>query len=452
MSAVHPGPTRTARRAAGIAILSLLGAVVVGGAGLLHSGLWRPVLAMLAIAASIVGAWYLLSRRGLARVIGALVVVGGFAAFVLITVTAEYGGLALVAAIALAALSSAAARYALAPSHREPDPVRAVRSGPVHVSAPAVLIMNPKSGGGKVGRFHLAEECRKRGIEPVVLEPGDDLRQLAVEAVARGVAVIGMAGGDGSQALVASVAARNDVPYVCVPAGTRNHLALDLGIDRDDVVGALDAFVSGVERRVDLATVNGLVFVNNASMGLYAKIVQSDAYRDAKVKTAADMLPDLLGPDTKSFDLRFTGPGGVRWPYAHMLLVSNNRYELDHLIGVGKRLRMDSGRLGVAAARIDGPGDAVTFISLETAGRIRRFSGWVEWETPTFVVDSANTVEVGIDGEAMLMEPPLIFQSLPGALRVRVPQGSTQGRYADQPARLAPATISALIAVAAGRG
>ena len=62
---------------------------------------------------------------------------------------------------------------------------------------------------------------------------------------------------------------------VCVPAGTRNHFALDLGLNREDVTGAVDAFAEALERRVDLATVNDRVFVNNCSLGLYAKIVQS---------------------------------------------------------------------------------------------------------------------------------------------------------------------------------
>jgi len=144
-----------------------------------------------------------------------------------------------------------------------------------------------------------------------------------------------MAGGDGSQALVASVAARHDVPHVCVPAGTRNHFALDLGLDRTDVVGALDAFTDGVERRIDLAAVNGRMFVNNASLGLYAEIVQSPDYRDAKVKTAASILPDLLGPDTAPLDLRYTGPDGQRHPTAQLILVSNDPYQLDYPGGRG---------------------------------------------------------------------------------------------------------------------
>src|SRR5204863_2867049 len=133
---------------------------------------------------------------------------------------------------------------------------------------------------GKRSPFGLDTQARARGVDPTVLRPGDDLLQLAEDAIARGAEVVDMAGGDGSQALVATVATRHDVAHVCIPAGTRNHFALDLGLDRDDVVGALDAFTDGLERRIDLARVNERVFVNNASLGVYAKVVQSDAYRD----------------------------------------------------------------------------------------------------------------------------------------------------------------------------
>ena len=121
-----------------------------------------------------------------------------------------------------------------------------------------------------------------------------------------------MAGGDGSQAIVAAVAAEQDLPYACVPAGTRNHFALDLGVDRDDVVGALEAFVDGGERRVDLAEVNGRVFVNNVSLGLYAEAVQRKGYREAKIRTILDTVPDMLGPEGSGLDLSWSGPGGTR--------------------------------------------------------------------------------------------------------------------------------------------
>jgi diacylglycerol kinase family enzyme len=311
--------------------------------------------------------------------------------------------------------------------------------------------MNPKSGGGKAERFHLVDECRARGIEPIVLRLGDDLLELTEDAIARGADVIGMAGGDGSQALVATVASKHDVPHVCVPAGTRNHFALDLGLDREDVVGALDAFHDGVERRVDLARVNGRVFVNNASMGLYAKIVQSQAYRDAKMKTAADMLPAMLGPDAEPFDLRFTGPDGSEYPSAHLILVSNDPYQLDHLIGRGTRERMDVGTLGVVTARIANATEAVTFVGLEAAGKIRSFRGWLEWDTPRFRVDSTAPVEIGIDGEAMLMDPPLVFESLPGALRIRLPKHAPGFAPAAASVPLNTSTIGALLRTVVGR-
>ena len=160
------------------------------------------------------------------------------------------------------AVSVGGARVAFSPWRSLPR-----RPPPSH----PVLFVNPRSGGGKATELGLAEEAEKRGIEAVELQPGDDLEQLVREAVGRGANGLAMAGGDGSQALVAAIAAEHDLPYACIPAGTRNHFALDLGVDRDDVVGALDAFVDGGERLVDLAEVNGRVFVNNASLGVYAR-------------------------------------------------------------------------------------------------------------------------------------------------------------------------------------
>lgn len=188
-----------------------------------------------------------------------------------------------------------------------------------------------------------------------------------------------MAGGYGSQALVATVAARHDIPHVCVPAGTRNHFALDLGLDREDVVGALDAFSDGVERRIDLATVNGRTFVNNASLGVYARVVQSPEYRAAKLKTALAMLPDLVGPAAGPMELSFAGPDATQYPAAQMILVSNNPYQLVHAGGRGTRERMDTGLLGIAVARIADAAGARRFVTLEMAGQARRFPGWLEW-------------------------------------------------------------------------
>jgi diacylglycerol kinase family enzyme len=285
-----------------------------------------------------------------------------------------------------------------------------------------VLIVNPESGGGKARRHDLVGECLARGIEPVVFQRGDNLFDVAEAAVERGADAIGVAGGDGSQAPVATVAVEHDIAYVCVPAGTRNHFALDIGLSGADVVGALDAFSDAVERRVDLGRVNGRVFVNNTSIGLYAEVVRSAQYRDAKAKTVTQMLPDLIGPGAEPFDLRFTGPDGAQYPTAHLLIVSNNPYRVKPPGAYGTRGAMDGGTLGVVAARIAEPKELVSFRALDAAGRIRSFHGWLEWATPTFRVDSDTRVDVALDGEPEEIDPPLEFETLPSALRIRLPQ------------------------------
>jgi diacylglycerol kinase family enzyme len=429
-----------------LALLGLAAALVAGVVALTQGALGRIVIVAVALAAAVAGAWYVVASRGAARLAGGVLAAAAVVAVVLVIVSGPANGLALELALVLVALSMVAAKYALGAPAAAPDATARV-AAPQH----PVLIMNRWSGGGKVDKFKLVDECGRRGIEPVLLERGDDLLQLAEDAVARGADVIGMAGGDGSQALVASVASRHDVPHVCIPAGTRNHFALDLGLDRDDVVGALDAFGEAVERRIDLATVNGSVFVNNASMGVYAKIVQSPEYRDAKIRTAAAMLPDMLGDGAEPFDLRFRGPDGTEVPSAHMILVSNDPYELDHFDGRGSRPRLDSGTLGIAAARIENARAAVEFTQLEAAGRVRSFSGWSEWDTPRFQIDSSAPVEIGIDGEATSLEPPLVFESHPGALRIRIP---THARGVSPAARALPglpALVPQLVTAARGR-
>ena len=281
------------------------------------------------------------------------------------------------------------------------------------------LIMNLKSGGGKAERFHLADECRKRGIEPIVLTPGDDMLDLARDAIDRGADVIGMAGGDGSQALVATIAAERDVPMVVIPAGTRNHLALDLGIDRDDVVGALDAFDEAVERPMDLAYVNGHVFVNNVSLGLYGAIVQSPEYRDAKVDTTLSALPKLLGPDSKPMDLRFDGPDGTHHDGAHVVQVSNGPYG-QTFATMTTRPRVDTGRLGITTLVIPDDTAAKRFLAAVASGRPDRYEGLQIWSSDQFAIDSGAEIAVGLDGEAMDMTAPLQFTITPHALRVRL--------------------------------
>jgi diacylglycerol kinase family enzyme len=275
-----------------------------------------------------------------------------------------------------------------------------------------VMFYNPRSGGGKAERFALADAARSRGIDPIELRPGDDLERLVRDAVSRGADALAMAGGDGSQAIVAMVAAELDLPYACIPSGTRNHFALDLGVDRDDVVGALDAFVNGGERRVDLAEVNGRVFVNNVSLGLYADAVQHPGYREAKVRTLLNAIPESLGPAATAPSLFYDGRAGKESAVA--VLVSNNPYRLGRAIGSGTRPRLDRGLLGIAAlAPTRAAGN----------GAVRHTLGMRQWTLSTIEMHADEPVPAGIDGEAFRLDPPLCFRIRPGALRVRIAPG-----------------------------
>ena len=268
-----------------------------------------------------------------------------------------------------------------------------------------VLFINPRSGDGKAARAGLAERARDTGIEAVILNPGQDLAGLAGDAAAAGADVLGMAGGDGSRAVVAAVAAAHGIPFVCVPAGTRNHFALDVGVDRHDITGALDAFAGGFERRIDTAEVNGRMFLNNVSLGMYGNAVRSPAYRDAKVRTLLETAAEVIGPGAGELAPDLVDDQGYEHRHPAVVLVSNNPYALDRPLVRGTRPALDSGRLGVIV--LDAPGDGT-----RVPGRA--------WSAPQLEITSPGTVHAGIDGEAVNLEPPVRFAVRPASLRIRI--------------------------------
>ena len=435
---MNASPVAHGRRvAAGLALLCWAVAVVIVVVAAVDR--WPVLLiSVLTLSVFVLAAWYVVSRRGLSRLLAGVIAVVSLVSFVLVVVISDSLWV-LVVSLLLAALSVGAAGYALR------SPAADLQRQAAPAAQHPVLLLNPRSGGGKAEQHQLADRCLRAGIEPVPLLPGDDLRQLAEDAIAAGADLIGMAGGDGSQALVASVASSHGVPFVVVPAGTRNHFALDLGIDRDDVPGALEAFYDGVDVVVDLAEVNGRVFVNNAALGVYATIVQSGDYRDAKIATASAMLPDLLGPQAPPSAVRYTLPSGETRAAGQLLLISNNPYDLHHLRGGGRRRRLDRGVLGAASLTVAGGADAEAVTALELTGNIARFSGWQEWTAERVEVQAPAPVEIGVDGEALVLEPPLTFSCRPAALTVRL--GRSAAVRAAQPTvvRLTdPLTVRAL--------
>jgi diacylglycerol kinase family enzyme len=418
------------KRLAAIAALALGAASIVFALVVAIEAFPAGVTVLLCALVAVAAAFWGGVRQGAARLAGLAL---GAAALAAALGLALFGGHLLESALILAGVLLALGSAARAFTAKVDLPAAEPPGSPA-------LFFNPLSGGGKAERFKLAAEARRRGIEPVELRRGDDLEALVREAVAHGADGLAAAGGDGTQAIVAAIAAELDLPFACIPAGTRNHFALDLGVDRDDVVGALDAFVDGGERRVDLAELNGRVFVNNVSLGLYAEAVQRPEYRDAKLRTLLETVPEALGREGDTLDLRLTGPDRDPHQTVAGILISNSQYRLVRAIASGTRPRMDSGRLGIVvveprAAESTGPGRA----------------GLRQWSAPSFEVDSGAPVPAGIDGEAAVIEPPLLFRTRPGALRVRVarahPGASPSAGLPAQPG----AGIRALIRIAAGR-
>jgi diacylglycerol kinase family enzyme len=406
---------RTSLVCAGLALIAPLGTTSSGGPALVAAG-------AVSVAVSLVAVWWTLTRRGWFRIAAGVLALAAPAAAITLFVAAELLWL-LFLLLALWALAVWTGKLAL--SSTQPQVVRPVEYETPPPARP-FLIMNPRSGGGKVERFGLEAKAEQLGARVHLLgtsrpDGPEDVAALARAALAEGADLLGVAGGDGTQALVAAVAAEHDVPFLVISAGTRNHFAMDLGLDRDDPSTCLDALTDGVELRVDLGFAGDNPFVNNASFGAYAAIVQSPAYRDDKVRTTLEMLPELLtrekGPRLTA---RLEGTGGsagaLEEPQA--VLVSNNPYATHDIAGLGRRERMDLGVLGVLAVKVDGAAQA--------AGLLRgpQSEGLTAATAREVVVDAdEDTIAVGVDGEALMLTAPVRCRIEPGALRVRVPRG-----------------------------
>jgi len=405
--------TVTQRWLARLALVAAAAAVLVPPlvAGLRQS-LALVLVGLAGLALTAAAAWWALANKGLVRALAVVLAVAAPLTVLLLYTRARLTWVVLVA-LGLLALAVAAGRAALRrdaipekpPEYDVPPPRR------------PYLIMNPRSGGGKVTRFGLKDKAEALGAEVALLEgPGPvDVAALARQAVADGADLLGVAGGDGTQALVAGVAAEHGLPLLVISAGTRNHFALDLGLDREDPSRCLDALRDGVELRVDLGFIGGRPFVNNASFGAYAAVVQSPAYRDDKRRTTTEMLPGLLagqqGPRlvARAENVTVEGPQAV--------LVSNNVYGMGDIAGLGRRARLDRGTLGMFAVTVNSAAQAAGLLGG------RRSRGLISLAGPEVVVDAdAAQIPVGVDGEALLLDTPVRCTVQPGALRVRVPR------------------------------
>jgi len=398
---------RWARVSLGLTALAVV--VLLSFAG--RRSVWLVLMTAAAVVVVAAAGFWFLQQRGFLRWVAMGLGVAVPLAVLAVFITARLLWVDVAAAVLLGA-AVLAARTALRPQ-------RSAWVLPV-VDTPVArrpfVVMNPRSGGGKVARFHLQQRAEALGAEVALLDhPHTDVQQLARDALAAGADLLGVAGGDGTQALVAQVAAENDVPFLVISAGTRNHFALDLGLDREDPSRCLDALRDGVEARIDLGDINGRPFVNNASFGAYAEIVDDPAYRDNKRGTTLAAMPDLLTNRRGAHLVADVDGLVIDGPQA--ILVSNNPYENSGLAGVGRRARLDRGTLGVVAVRVDTARQAVGLLN----GAHQR--GLLQTQAPTVLV-SADEVEVpvGIDGESVHLSTPVRCTVRPGALRVRLPR------------------------------
>jgi diacylglycerol kinase family enzyme len=392
-------------------LLGLAVVFIVVFAGLKSLTLLAAGLAGAAV--SLAAAFFFLSRRGLWRWLSLAVFI---AAPVAVIVLYAFQDLLWIAAVVAAAwlLASISARLAL--SADQPDWHMPERPARPPARRP-YLIMNPKSGGGKVGRFDLKRKAEDLGAEVFLIGGSQpvDVAEVAQAAVASGADLLGVAGGDGTQARVAGVAAEHGLPFVVISAGTRNHFALDLGLDREDPSACLDALTDGVELLVDLGMINDRVFVNNASFGAYAEVVESPAYRDDKLNTTLNLLPDLLQGHRGARLVARVDDVEIDAPQA--LLVANNPYGTGDVAGLGRRARLDRGTLGVIGVMVSSARQAVDLLR-------GRHGTEVTVLTTKKIEITANVPEipVGVDGESLSMPVPVICTVRPRALRVWVPR------------------------------
>ncbi|WP_328742503.1 diacylglycerol kinase family protein [Streptomyces caniferus] len=403
---------RAQRRSALLAVAAAAAAALVL---LVFAGL-RSVLLLgvgaAGLAVTAAGAWWALTRRGLLRILAGTLAAAAPAAVLLLYVWAGLLWVVLVS-LGLWGLAVSAGGAALS---RDPRPERTPETPAAPPRRP-FLIMNPRSGGGKVGTFRLKERAEELGAEVHLLDAAhhEDVVALARDAVGAGADLLGVAGGDGTQAMVAGVAAEHGIPFMVISAGTRNHFALDLGLDRDDPARCLDALTDGVELRVDLGFVGGRAFVNNASFGTYAAVVQSPAYRNDKVRTILEMLPDLL---THQRGPRLTvRAAGTAIDAPQAVLVSNNPYRMGDPAGLGRREDLDAGVLGVLGITVDNAAQAAGIL------RGRHGTGLTALTAGEVVVDADEPeIQAGVDGEALTLPTPVHCWIRPRALRVRVPR------------------------------
>ncbi|HET7217886.1 MAG TPA: diacylglycerol kinase family protein [Vicinamibacterales bacterium] len=263
--------------------------------------------------------------------------------------------------------------------------------------------------------FHRTAEVR--------VMPGGAVARAARAAIDEGYAVVAAAGGDGTIGTVASALAASATPLGVLPLGTRNHFAKDLGVPLD-LEKAVAAIVTGRVARVDVGEVNGRMFINNSSVGLYPTlVVERERHRRPKRPKWLALgfaIPRVLSR-YRWLSVRVDAGGMRRHDRTPFVFIGNNQYKLEGL-NIGARARLDSGCLQVCVAPDLRRSDLLRAIGAALVGRLSR-SGAVEMFLTSGCVIEASRREllVTFDGEVARLTTPLVYRAHPRALSVIVP-------------------------------
>jgi diacylglycerol kinase family enzyme len=292
------------------------------------------------------------------------------------------------------------------------------------------VILNEKGGTLKdrepgAMRRQLDAAFAERGINIRFADaPDGDIGAAArsiIEAARSGeIEAVVAGGGDGTLSAVAGVLAGSGVPLGVLPLGTLNHFAKDLGLPLE-TEAAVAVIAGGHRRRVDLAEVNGRIFINNSSVGLYSHMVVD---RERRQDTGWSKWPAMtlaLLRVLRRFPTRrlLLCAEGDTVPYrTPCLFVGNNAYRLQ-LPALGTRERLDEGTLSVYVARPAGPLGLLRLAAHAALGGLDLARDFETLRVPAAEIRSrASRLLVALDGEVVAMRPPLRYRIRPGALDV----------------------------------
>jgi diacylglycerol kinase family enzyme len=291
---------------------------------------------------------------------------------------------------------------------------------------PIAVILNPASGSGTAATADGITELFAAGGDAVAitrLGDGVSVPDVVHQAIKAGAPAVVAAGGDGTVSAVAAALIGSDVPLGVLPVGTLNHFAKDLGLPLK-LEEAVEIVQGRNVRVVDAGEVNGRIFLNNSSIGVYPRLVElRDRYRESGItKWIAAAWAGLAVLRLRPFmGVRIESPEGVLLRRTPFVLVGNNEYQMSGLHATSRE-SLTGGKLAVYVMKAQGRPSL-----LRLAWQVLR-RGVSETPELDFLSVAETTVEtrrrnlqVALDGEVVTLQSPLRYKILPGVLRVLAP-------------------------------